>query len=109
MRSRLVPAAGITFEILSVAIEPLPGREDDPAGIPYTATFGRPAEGVKSQPGEWWVEARYEPPSSTEKGEGMPARKPGPIEAVLVVRTDLKELPELRLQVFGSFPAPKAK
>jgi hypothetical protein len=104
MRSRLVPAAGVTFEILSVSIEPLPGRAVDPAGIPYSATFGRPAEGVKAQPGEWWVEVRYDDSTGATS-----ARKPGPLEAVLVVQTSLKELPEMRLQVFGSFPAPKAK
>jgi len=81
-------APGITFAIVGVEIVPPEGESFGPGGAPFAATHGKDARG-------WWVDVKY---------DGKP-RKAGLIKAILLVRTDDPEQPELRVPVRATLQA----
>jgi hypothetical protein len=90
-RARIQPgAAGIVFDITGVEIVAAEGKPFGPAGAPFLATFGKDSRG-------WWVDVKFDGKS----------REPGLIEAVLVVKTNDAEQPELRVPVRATLQAPR--
>ena len=85
-------APGITFAVTGVEVLPAEGTGFDAAGAPFTATFGKDGR-------SWWVDVKYDGKT----------RKPGLVKAVILVRTDDKAQPELRIPVRATVQAPKAK
>jgi len=81
---------GVTFEIVGVEVLPPEGRPVPSGGVGFTATSGKDARG-------WWADVKY---------DGK-ARKAGLIEALLVVRTDDAEQPEVRVPIRATIRAAK--
>ena len=73
----------VTFEITGVHVEPRDGRERQAAGEGFEVTFGM--DGAS----RGWVDVRYDGKT----------RKPGLLEAVVVVETSDERMPELRIPV----------
>ena len=85
MARRILVIAGgedVEFDIESVAILPAAGGKPSPSGEGFEATFGHDGK-------NWWVDVKYDGTT----------RKPGIIEAVLLVRTSEAQTPELRVPI----------
>jgi hypothetical protein len=72
----------VVFDVTGVEVLPPDGQEPSPGGPGFGAEFGRDDRG-------WWVDVQY---------DGL-SRKPGLLEAVLLVRTNVAEQPELRVPI----------
>jgi hypothetical protein len=81
---------GLQFKITGVEVVPLDGKAAGPAGTGFVADFGRDQRG-------WYVDVRYDGRS----------RKPGLLDAELVVRTDDALQPELRVRVRATVQKPR--
>jgi hypothetical protein len=82
-------SAGVTFHVTDVRVETAPGREVGPDGPGFTAETGATADGTP------YVSVRYDGRS----------RRPGLVEAVLVVSTDVPEQPVLRVPLKATVAA----
>jgi hypothetical protein len=75
-------ATGVLFKVVGVEVQPPKGQKAGPDGPGYTAKFGKDERG-------WWVDVRYDGKS----------RKPGLLEAQLVVHTSDSLQPEVRVPI----------
>ncbi len=86
-RIRLVPGDdSVSFAVTDLTFETRAGESVPPGGFGFVATKGQDGTG------EWWVETRYDGKS----------RRPGRIQAVLVVHTDLARMPTVRIDCFAN-------
>lgn len=86
-RIRLVPGDdSVKFTVTDLTFETRAGEAVPPGGLGFIATTGQDASG------EWWVEVRY---------DGKP-RRPGRIQAVLVVHTDSARMPTVVIDCFAN-------
>jgi len=72
----------VEFDIESVAIEPRAGSKPSANGEGFDATFGHDGK-------NWWVDVKYDGTT----------RKPGILEAVLLIRTTEPQTPEVRVPI----------
>ncbi len=90
-RARIQPGApGVVFDITGTSIVAADDKPFGPAGAPFLATFGKDTRG-------WWVDIKFDGKS----------REAGLLEAVLVVKTNDAEQPELRVPVRATLQAPR--
>jgi hypothetical protein len=88
----------LVFQVLGHKIEPLPGRPEDPAGVGFVATLEKNAKGALV------FNVRYDGKT----------RRPGQLEATLVISLDLEDQRELRVPLRATIadlkqPAPAPK
>lgn len=86
-RIRLVPGDdSVKFKVTDLTWETRAGEPMPPDGLGFEASTGQDPSG------EWWVEVRY---------DGKP-RRPGRLQAVLVVHTDLARMPTIHIDCFAN-------
>ena len=91
MRARIQPGvAGLEFEITHAEVQPREGRPIPAGGLGFLATFGKDPRG-------WWADVAYDGKT----------RKPGLLQAVLVLQTDDPLQPEVRVPIRATIRSPR--